>query len=240
MSHIPREGAISGYAGARDRLFMTFSIASSSNDVGDVPLFLPPVIEGRVVDAESLKPIEQINVAVSAVNNDGRMMSSGSAKPIHTNQGQFRVSVQRWMIDREKEIRFAAKITARGYAALATPPVEPGKRQEPLLLKMKPAPAHVGHVLTPDGGPASGTRLCFAGPNNHTWVQGTELDERFAYTPDVRTLADSSGGFELPAVAEVGRILALHEKGYAVVATTGFHPGDTIRLIPWSRVEGTF
>jgi thiol-disulfide isomerase/thioredoxin/protocatechuate 3,4-dioxygenase beta subunit len=240
LSHIPREGAISGYAGARDRLFMTFSIASGSNDVGDVPLFLPPVIEGRVVDAESLKPIEQINVAVSAVNNDGRMMSSGSAKPIHTNQGQFRVSVQRWMIDREKEIRFAAKITARGYAALITPPVEPGKRQEPFLLKMKPAPAHAGHVLTPDGGPASGTRLCFAGPNNHAWVQGTELDERFAYTPDVRTVADSSGEFELPAVAEVGRILALHEKGYAVVATTGFHPGDTIRLIPWSRVEGTF
>jgi len=239
LNHVPRLGALTGTAGKKDRMFIHFSIASNSDDVGDVPLFPHPVIEGRVVDAATLKPIEQINVIVSAVGDDGRFWG-GAAKPIHTKNGQFQVPVQYWMINREKKNRFAAKITAPGYAALVTPPVEPGKRQEPFLLKMKPAAAHAGRVLAPDGSPASGTRLCFVGPKNVAAVRGTEIDDNFVYTADVRTVADSAGRFELPVVAEAGRILALHEKGYAIVPSTGFHSGDTIRLTAWSRVEGTF
>jgi thiol-disulfide isomerase/thioredoxin len=240
LKQIPRVGAISGSVGGKGRLFISFSIASNSDDVGDVPLFLPPVIAGRVVDAATLKPIEQIAVVVGAVEDDGRLMAGGRGRPIHTNNGQFQISVQNWFIGRERKNRFAAKITAPGYAVLVTPPVEPGKRQEPFLLKMKLAPAYAGHVLTPEGRPASGTRLCFAGPNNDTGVQGTELELNLAYRPDVRSVADSTGRFELPATAESGRILALHDTGYAVVRTASFHLGDTIRLTAWSRVEGTF
>jgi hypothetical protein len=52
-------------------------------------------------------------------------------------------------------------------------------------------------------------------------------------------MTDSNGQFELPPSRDEGLIVALHESGYASIASGDFKSASQIRLIPWARIEGT-
>ena len=78
------------------------------------------------------------------------------------------------------------------------------------------------------------------GPLNDTFIEGTAINEGLTYAPDLRATAADDGTFELPAAGENGRILFLHDDGYAILPSDDVKAGATIKLTSWARIEGEY
>jgi thiol-disulfide isomerase/thioredoxin len=75
---------------------------------------------------------------------------------------------------------------------------------------------------------------------NDVGVTGWKIDEDYSYAPDVRATTDAGGRFSLPSSSEPGRILVLHEKGYALLASGDYRSGAPLKLNAWARIEGNY
>ena len=59
---LPRQGLIAASASAGNRMHISFEIDPDSDDIGDVPLYPYPVIEGAVLDADTREPVKAFSV----------------------------------------------------------------------------------------------------------------------------------------------------------------------------------
>jgi thiol-disulfide isomerase/thioredoxin/protocatechuate 3,4-dioxygenase beta subunit len=239
--NLPRQGSIECYvSGRRQRLSLGFEILAGVDDVGALPLYPNPVIAGKVVDDETGEPITSFLLAEGHLDDEGRFLARGDAIRLDTASAEFERTIDWMIIHTGHEVPFAVKIWASGYAAAMTPPVVPGQARQHSEVRLKRAASVRGVVKTPDGKPAGGTRVFFVESDNDTWVTGTSLNESLTYTPDVRATAKDDGSFEIPAQDHRGRLLFLHDAGYAIVRTFGFQSGQNTTLIPWARIEGSY
>ena len=78
------------------------------------------------------------------------------------------------------------------------------------------------------------------GPGQSAFIKNGKFDTTgYTIQTEVIITTDSNGQFELPPSRDEGLIVALHESGYASVASGDFKNASQIRLIPWARIEGT-
>ncbi len=235
---LPRQGLIAASASAGNRMHISFEIDPDSDDIGDVPLYPYPIIEGAVLDADTREPVKAFSVTPGMLR-DGRFWASRFDGNGEGKDGQFKRPIKRIHISRGKN-QFVAKIIASGYAPAISPPVEPGKKYDPFVIELKKSPPFTGTIVAPSGTPASHARVFFVGPQNDTFIEGTAINEGLTYAPDLRATAADDGTFELPSAGENGRILFLHDEGYALLPSADVKAGATFKLTPWARIEGEY
>jgi thiol-disulfide isomerase/thioredoxin len=237
---MPRQGSIEGFAnGRRKRLSISFTIFPGSDDVGDVPLYPNPIVAGKVIDDETGTPITKFTVNEGYLDADGRF-HPGRDEVVNSGRGEFERTINWMIINTDREIPFAVKVSAIGYRAAMTPTVTPGRKFEPVVIRLKRAAPIVGSVATPDDKPAGKATIYFVGPENDVQVVGTTLNDNLSFSPDVRTTANDEGSFELASHEQNGRLLMLHEAGYAIVPTDDWTSGQITALVPWARIEGSY
>jgi thiol-disulfide isomerase/thioredoxin len=236
---LPTEGSIVGSVSASGRLSVDFTIAPGLADVGDVPLYSYPVIEGKVVDEQSGQPITKFAVTKGWLLS-GKFSALSLEEHQEAKDGSFRREVRHVMLQHGGSTQFLAKISAPGYAIATTPPQAPGTKPGPFLVKLRKAFLVHGKVLTAANKPAARAELFFLGPDNNALVRGTTLFDALTFTPEVRTAAGADGRFELAWPGANGRLLVLHEAGYAVLSAGEMSVGQTVILTPWARLEGVY
>jgi thiol-disulfide isomerase/thioredoxin len=235
---LPSEGSIVGSVSAPGRLSVDFTIAPGLADVGDVPLYSYPVIEGKVVDERSGQPITSFAVTKGWLLS-GKFSALSLEEHLEAKDGSFRREVSHVILQHGVSTQFLAKISAPGYAIATTPPLVPGKKPGPFLVKLRKASLVHGQVLTADKKSAARAEVYFVGVDNDVLVRGATLRE-LLFTPEVRTAAGADGRFELAWPGANGRLLVLHEAGYAVLSAGEMSVGETVILTPWARLEGVY
>jgi thiol-disulfide isomerase/thioredoxin len=236
---LPNEGSIVGSVSASGRLHVGFTIAPGLADVGDVPLYSYPVIEGKVVDDQSGQPITKFTVTKGWLLS-GKFSPLNLEEHLEAKDGSFRSEVRHVMLQRGGSTQFLARISAPGYAIATTPPLVPGKKPGPFLVKLRKASLVHGQVLTAAKKPAARAEVYFVGVDNDALVRGATLCDNLVFTPEVRTAAGADGQFELAWPGANGRLLVLHEAGYAVLSAGEMSVGQTVVLTPWARLEGVY
>lgn len=192
-------------------------------------------VSGRVVDAKSRKPIESFQIVRAERNRpaDHVTWQSGYLKTFH--DGQFE--------HHEKQAWDATvfRIEADGYRPHVTRPVVRGEGNVDLLVELETDPGTLGVVLTPQGEPACGARVARCTWTDEVSVEGDEL--RFAGHGAVlgkRTQTAGDGSFRLSTEIDSWILVVCHPSGYAEVTPAEFAKSQTIKLLPWGRLEGDF
>jgi thiol-disulfide isomerase/thioredoxin len=237
---LPSQGSVAAIAYGKGRLGVRFAIESASDEVGEITLYRYPVIEAKVVDAQSGAPIHKFGVTDEFVYAGEKMSALHLEAPVEAKDGVFRREIKHVILGREKSTQFLTRITAPGYLIALSPPVEPGKEYKPFLIKLTRASSLSGRIVTPGDKGASRAQVFFVGAENDAWVTGTMLNDMLMYTPDVRTVAEADGQFALAWPGQEGRVLFLHDAGYAVVPTDQLKRDHAVKLTAWARMEGTY
>jgi hypothetical protein len=134
-------------------------------------------------------------------------------------------------------------------AAVVTGPPAPGgagatTAPTPFMWSDAPAsrpvyngPLIVGYVQTADGKPVVGANVKYAYGNFYTQISSTATSNVGLGAPSARTQADGRFQF-MPTQADPRSIAVQSADGYGM-ATVSSLASTPIRLIPWSRIEGT-
>ncbi|HTQ37863.1 MAG TPA: carboxypeptidase regulatory-like domain-containing protein [Pirellulales bacterium] len=239
VSNLPREGELQAGIHPSGRLGMMFAIDPTMNDVGDVTAYSPLTIDGRVIDAQSGEPVKSFEVTPGFWEEERRFSLLNFNPIVHGKDGQFKQTIGNVTVGPGNQNEFVVKITAAGYAAAITPPVKLGDKHEPFVIQLKKATSVSGTVVMAESQPVAQAEVYFVGPEDAAFIEGTRMNPRLTYAPDLHTKTAADGKFELPSAGEAGRILVLHDNGYAIVPTNDFVDGQNIALIPWARIEGT-
>ncbi|MEN6625130.1 MAG: carboxypeptidase regulatory-like domain-containing protein [Candidatus Sumerlaeia bacterium] len=189
----------------------------------------PVVITGMVTDAATSRPIESFKVCpILYWRGGGSLIERGHA--VTGKAGVYHISLDR------TDIGHGVRIEADGYRPAISPRYEVGRDEDVVFdARLEPAAMLKGEVRLPDGAPASQAQVLLATASQDVQIDGG-LVER-AENSVIRT-ADSAGRFELPAQIEPYTIVALGDTGYAEVSQAEFEKNPSIRLQPWSRIEG--
>jgi hypothetical protein len=134
----------------------------------------------------------------------------------------------------------AIRIIADGYLPAESPIVAGGESNE-YILHLEAAPPIVGRLIDADGAPAAAAQVAWVSPGQQAFIDANaKISDNFLASPEVIAKTDAEGRFELVRGLAPGAIVAVHPKGYAQIESTSLKPGNPIRLIAWSRVEGQF
>src|SRR5262245_43104600 len=183
------------------------------------------LINGRVIDATSTKPIDKFTLVMRPAKNVYwqnhmlRRFSGGTFKFPHP-RGWNDILIRVW---------------ADGYKPSI---VRVPEDKDDVEVWLKPAQTLRGRVAGVDGKPLAGAQVGLAGVGQELRVSGDklaladlthELDRKI-----VTTAAD--GTFELPDDPEAMKIVVTHAIGYGEADVSRID--DPIAIKPWARVEG--
>jgi thiol-disulfide isomerase/thioredoxin/protocatechuate 3,4-dioxygenase beta subunit len=240
IAALPTEGMVELSAGIKGRLSISFNAGPNVKDAGDVSLYKPPVLNGKVLDDASGEPVKTFSVTAGWQGSDGRYSWLNMTPRFNGTDGSYSLKITNVHLSRGGDLGFAGKVVAKGYAPEMTPPVIAGQPAEPATVRLKKAEPVKGIVLGPDGKPVGRAMVWWVGPGDVAFIRGITLDENFTATPTLRTNTDGDGTFELPYAGAPGRLLVLHESGYVIVPTIAHDPAKPLQLLKWGRVEGVY
>jgi len=187
-------------------------------------------IMGKVVDAESSKPIDKFDLTSRILRRGG---GQGEMPGIKHADGCFDIVFDSYGPEYEVEVK------AIGYAPSTSRRFSPDEGTLELQIRMVRAAREnipQGTVYLPDGNVAPGAEVYVV-----TSGLSLRLEEgrriNYGGTEGVRT--DSAGRFTAVGQSEKFKLFAIHENGYAEVTQEQLAESSDIHLKPWGRVEGT-
>jgi len=209
-----------------------------------VVLYKKPVLEGRVVDDETGKPITSFEIINGCLWNPGDDIhwSRWYIEEIESTDGTFNEPWSGYSISYPFEGAAYFKIVADGYLPQVGPPVKLGVDYEPFVIRLTPAEGYKGIVVTPDGKPAAEAQVGWVGQweKAFAFINNGRFDHSgIVNQADPIVETDDKGRFELPASRKEGLIVAMHQTGYAKVKSTDLKNRSKLTLTPWAKIEGT-
>jgi hypothetical protein len=210
-------------------------------------------ITGRVIDAESGRPIANCRmIPASVYRDDSDTITWQSQYLKNFTDGRYLYET-----DRPRQ-KMKLRIEADGYRPAITRVVNKSEKSVELDVKLV-RETYRGVVRMPNGQPAVNAQLAIATWTNEIKVQSSKLTY-FGHASRLRKVVESDalGRFELPAEIDTSVLVVAHKSGYAEVRTVepsatekareGVQPGAPspprdnqaleITLQPWGRVEG--
>ncbi len=168
-------------------------------------------VAGRVIDAETRKPIPHVRVVATSVRGDN--LKRGHV----TWQMHLLKSFENGSIDYRLERGYqqtVVRIDADGYRPFVTPIIEKGK---PLKQDFRLKHDGIqGVVLTPDGKLAANAQVAMS-----TWTLELNVEDgRLQYVRDAKKFGreivetDSAGRFTLPAETDPLTVVVAHASGF--------------------------
>jgi protocatechuate 3,4-dioxygenase beta subunit/uncharacterized GH25 family protein len=188
----------------------------------------PIVIGGSVVDAETKSPIKSFKVTPGIVSSRPRWDFS---RAFTATSGKYQVSEYR-------DPQLAVRIEADGYLPVVSRNVTSDEGRVTIDFELKKGEDVTAAILTPDGKPAAGAKIALGAAGSQIHVRNGDIDNMQTYA--ARTISDENGRFHFSPQSDVFQLIITHPQGIArVIGSDGAIP-ETITLIAWAKVEGTF
>jgi RNA polymerase sigma factor (sigma-70 family) len=201
-------------------------------------------VSGRVLEANSRKPIEQFQVWVAAILGthypSGYPNSVGLAPELRTTgtNGEFSFPVLDSYEDPVE--RLEVEIKAGGYLPATSAIPGPLTNRVWLNVDLDPIPTLAGTIELPDGRAATGAVVMLAqraqGSMGYMQLPG-QFDLQLSSAPHTQT--DDQGRFAITAKSMAGMLLAASPDGFVQLDLESSTPFPVLRLEPWGRVMGT-
>jgi beta-lactamase regulating signal transducer with metallopeptidase domain/protocatechuate 3,4-dioxygenase beta subunit len=245
IENLPDEGSIKLDFGKRDSGLLSFrkEIPEDLSAADRIVMYKTPVFVGKIVDAETSEPVTNFTLTVGIASQsfgDSVHWSRYYREDMTSGDGTFSKKWTGYLITYPFESDCCLKVEAKGYLAEIAPPIKLGEQYEPCVIRMTKADSWKGVVIDPKGAPAIKGQVGWVGPGQSAFIKNGKFDiSGLADQAEVIVETDSNGQFELPPSRDEALIVALHESGYASVASGDFKNASQIRLIPWARIEGT-
>ena len=245
IENLPDEGSIRLDFGKRDSGLQGFrkDIPEDLSAIDRIVMYKTPVFVGKVIDDETEEAITNFTLVIgidTPAFGDSVSWSRYRRQDVTSGDGTFSKTWTGYGITYPFEGDCCLKVEAKGYLAETAPPMRLGEKYEPCVIRMTKADPWNGAVIDPKGAPAVKAQVGWVGPGQSAFIKNGKFDTTgYAIQTEVIVTTDSNGQFELPPSRDEGLIVALHESGYASVASGDFKNASQIRLIPWARIEGT-
>ncbi len=199
-----------------------------------IALKRPPLVTGRVVDADTGEPIAGVK-AFPGYGMEDHCWERGDTW--RSTNDTFRVRFT------ENKLPWRVRVEAEGYEAFVSEPLarDFSGSLDVALHRPDLSRAVRGIVVQADGQPAAGAEVALLTLEHGAWLG----QARFAYREADDKLivnADADGQFVFgpdPATRTAHTIIAVSRDGFARVRVRQPIAPLTIRLQPWGRVEGT-
>ncbi len=242
LTNLP-EGEIGLYFGKRPFMGFHQDLPDDLSQADEIVMYDAPVFTGRVLDAETDKPVTEFRVVngIKWKRQDASYHWSRYRRgDIKDPNGAFS---QRWggySISYPLSSAACIKIEAPGYLPAIAPPQELDQPCKSLTIRLRRGVSITGTVLQPNGAGAAKAQVGFIRPGEKAFIDRDQFSAAgFTYQAEIIRKADESGKFELPPTEGQGLIVAVHKSGYSQAPSAQFEIGSSMRLTPWSRIEGT-
>ena len=187
---------------------------------------------GRVIDAKTKEPIPTFTI------NPGYRWSEIREKPVLQTSSStgYRDGVFEYKIDRQN-YGYYLRFTADGYIPYVTETFKPDENAN-ITVELTPAEPISAMVVLPDGKPAEKAEVAlFSSSTGIGTIWNGKLN-----SGDMRTIpyqiTQADGHFTFQPQLDGYVIVISHDAGAALVYADDLKNG-TVKLQPWSRVEGT-
>ncbi len=244
MKDLPGEGTIECYFGKRDSGLMGFSreIPADLSQADRIVMYRVPVFTGRVIDAETEKPLAKFKVRSGIRGGswgDRPGWSDYYEQQVDADDGTFTYTWSGFGVTHPFTGEALLKIEAKGYLPEVAPPLRLGQACQPFVVRLTRVEPRIGIILTARGELAADAEVAWVGPDEKAFLTDGRFDIRgFTYQAEQIVKSGADGKFELARTRDEGLIVAVHPDGYAITKSTEFENGSKITLAPWARIEG--
>ncbi|MAE64239.1 MAG: hypothetical protein CMJ18_08175 [Phycisphaeraceae bacterium] len=194
-----------------------------------VRMLRPMRVQGKVVDAESGRPVESFRITTGIKWPHRERISWQLRRARLHRDGAFAIEYNNPAPGR------VLRVDAEGYRPVVSRVIANDEEQVVFDLALEPGQDVAGAVLQPDGKAADGADVVRCTASARAFVHNGRLARR---VDTAVTVTDGTGRFSLPPSLEPFTITILHDAGYAEVTEAELAGSSTIRLRRWSRVEG--
>ncbi|MEX2380795.1 MAG: M56 family metallopeptidase [Opitutales bacterium] len=195
----------------------------------------PPVVRGKIVDAETGLPIRRFDVATPG----NWFVSDEPPQPINWERDASRTfDVENGSFELEVSGSYhlwAIRIEAEGYELAQSPifAIEDGNQD--LAFELEPAKWAVGRVSDNAGSPVSGADIFLVQRGGSLEM----IDGAIDHTRNVLQEVTGPGGrFSFPPQDNPFLLVVRHESGYAELSGTELAEAGEVVLQPWARIQG--
>jgi hypothetical protein len=191
------------------------------------------VISGKVIDAETKKPINQFRVVPRSRYRKGVEAQSMGSESMATN-GQYRIRKT------YEQFAYVVLIEADGYVPVESRDIKSDEGNVSIDFALKKAVDLVATVFTADGAPAAKAKVALGLAGDSIFVTNGEIMILDDNSPRKRWTTDQAGQFHLPPLIDRYWLVATHPAGFARLKCDPKSNPGSIRLTPWARVAGSY
>jgi len=189
-------------------------------------------IRGTVTDAETGKPIENIQLVFGTKWNADQPVSWHPGWNFNAvkSGGKFEIAD-----DWSSYPGIAVKIEASGYFPAESRIIKSDEGDVTLDLKMKPGKDLILTVRTPDGKLVAGANAAMALPGQQVYIQNSrEIQNNMGLT----VTSGADGRIDFPPQTGNFKIAVFADAGYAEADQDALAKSPVVTLSPWGRIEG--
>lgn len=214
-----------------------------SEEPWEITLYPPPRVEGSVVDSDTGKPVTEFTVENRKLQPERRAFGYITSFPenrisVANEEGVFTQLLSDGYVDLVPNVELVVDITAPGYQPASSPVIHVGAPLEPLTIRLQRAEQIQGTILGVSGSPKEGVSVAWANSEHRISIQRGTLRPFREEREIAKT--DAEGLFEISAGGHGGELVAACGEGYVNVSMDQFKRGETLMLLPWASVRGTF
>ena len=190
------------------------------------------VVTGRVVDAETGKPIDKFQV-LPGVRGDASHMNWVEGERFKGTSGKFTY--------RQHHGYFAhlIRVEASGYLPLVSRDIKSDEGEVAIDFELRKGKDVLAKVVDGKARPVEGASVVLGIAGSQISIKNGEIDSGSTYATQLKT--DEAGKFRFPPQDKDFQLVITHPSGFAHIKSTPDWPNlRIIRLEPWARVEGTF
>ncbi|MCU0720970.1 MAG: M56 family metallopeptidase [Pirellula sp.] len=193
----------------------------------------PPelVVVGRVIDAETKRPIEEFQV-IPGVRSSPQHMNWVRGTILEAKKGSFSYT--------ESHDYFAhlLKVQARGYLPLESRDIKSNEGRIELTFELKRGAEIDMRVMTPEGVPAQRSKVALGIPGAQISIENGDIDHGSTMAQTI--VLNAAGRLRFPGQSTPYDLIITHESGFAHFRSDQAALHDLVQLTPWASVVGTF
>lgn len=227
----PPEGSVMFQITAANYLPGRNSIGTQTSEARFVLRKMSRVL-GRVVDAETGKPIDDFLVVRGRAYNENEPMRWERYDTTRGRRGEYSVR----LTDYGSNVRLQLLVEAQGYMpAVSAEFKSAGVFTNDFALKK--ARGIRGVVQLPDGAPAANATVVLVEPGDEAYMEKPGELRRSGSGGDFQR-SNARGEFEFAPKLSPHTVIASHPLGFAEIRASNVVSGGKIVLQPWGRVQG--
>ena len=186
-------------------------------------------LQGMVLDDATGQPIPRFKVLFGRQAVWGHMQPVPSfhgltAPPRFLGEGYDGVFDWNFSPQSAELTRFQLEVRTPGYAPEVSGTIEASNNTAVITFRLKRSDRITAKVLTPDGTPAVGAKLCLAGKDSLPTIRTDPTQQTGCHLRrqhrTQQTTTDGEGKFWLKPIAGADRLIVLHDSGCRIVRLT--------------------